>query len=154
MLAVTTASILDAHEFKAGSLVIDHPWTRATPGGSKIASGYMTITNKGTMPDRLIGGSLAHASRFELHETKMEGDMARMRPLPKGLEIKPGQTVRLAPGGYHVMFTGLKQPFKQGEMLKGQLVFEKAGAIEVFYAVEGIGSKGGRRDGGQDGHVH
>ncbi|MGH6771072.1 MAG: copper chaperone PCu(A)C [Xanthobacteraceae bacterium] len=146
-----------AHEFKAGSLVIDHPWTRATPGGSKVASGYMTITNKGTTSDRLIGGSLEGAGRFELHETKMEGDMARMRGLPKGLEIKPGQIVKLAPGGYHVMFTGLKQPLKQGETLNGRLIFEKAGTIDIVYTVEGVGSQGsGQKEhsGHGGGHGH
>jgi copper(I)-binding protein len=56
-----------------------------------------------------------------------------------GLEIKPGETVELAPGGMHVMLTGLKQPLRQGQTVKGTLVFEKAGTIEVEYAVEAVG---------------
>jgi copper(I)-binding protein len=152
-LAITAAN---AHEYNAGPLVIDHPWTRATPGGAKVAGGYMTITNKGAQPDRLIGGSLPQAGRFEIHESRTEGGVARMRPLPRGLEIKPGQSVTLAPGGYHVMFTGLKAPLKQGDKIKGQLIFEKAGTVEVEYAVEGIGAKSGEgvgaKSGGQGGH--
>jgi copper(I)-binding protein len=129
-----------AQEFKAGQIVVTQPWSRATPAGAKVAGGYMTITNKGTEPDRLVGGSLPVAGKFEVHEMKMEGGVMRMRPLPKGLEIKPGQTVRLEPGGYHVMFEDLKQPLKQGETLKGELRFEKAGSVAVDYKVEGIGA--------------
>ena len=134
-----------AQEFKIGSIVVERPWTRATPGGAKVAGGYLTIRNTGKEPDRLIGGTLAQAGRFEIHESRLEGDVARMRHLPNGLEIKPGQSVTLAPGGHHVMFMGLKAPLKQGERIKGQLTFENAGTVEVEYAVEGIGAKGGGR---------
>jgi periplasmic copper chaperone A len=133
--------IANAHDYKAGSLVIEQPWTRATPGGAKVAAGYMTITNKGTAADRLIGGAFPRATRVEIHEMKMEGHMMRMRPLAHGLEIKPGQTVKLAPGGYHVMFIGLKQPLTQGEHIKGQLTFQKAGTVDVEFVVESIGAK-------------
>jgi copper(I)-binding protein len=127
-----------AQEFKAGSLVISQPWSRATAGGAKVGAGYMTITNIGTEPDRLIGGSLPQAGKFEVHEMRMENNVMTMRPLRGGLEIKPGQTVKLAPGGYHVMFMQLKEPFKEGEVLKGELVFEKAGKVPVEYKVGAI----------------
>jgi copper(I)-binding protein len=63
-----------------------------------------------------------------------------MRPLPAGLEIKPGQTVELKPGSYHLMFMQLKAPLEPGKSVKGTLVFEKAGTIEVEYTVEAIGA--------------
>jgi copper(I)-binding protein len=63
-----------------------------------------------------------------------------MRMLPKGIEIKPGQTVKLAPGGYHLMFVGVTQPFEKGKRVKGTLQFEKAGTVNVEYVVEGIGA--------------
>lgn len=143
------ASPLAAHDYEIGDLKIDHPWTRATPGGAKVAGGYMKITNNGTTPDRLIGGTAVPAGVFEVHEMKMEGNVMRMRALEKGLEIKPGQSVELKPGGLHVMFIDLKSPFKEGEKFKGTLVFEKAGTIEVEYAVEARGSSGGH-----GGHNH
>jgi copper(I)-binding protein len=127
-----------AQEFKAGSLVISQPWSRATAGGAKVGAGYMTITNIGTEPDRLIGGSLPQAGKFEVHEMRMENNVMKMRPISGGLEVKPGQTVKLAPGGYHVMFMQLKEPFKEGEVLKGELVFEKAGKVPVEYKVGAI----------------
>jgi copper(I)-binding protein len=133
-------AIAEAHEFKVGTIVVDHPWSRATPGSAQVAAGYMTISNKGSEPDRLIGGTFVHAGHVEVHEMKMEGGMMKMRPLKDGLEIKPGQTVKLEPNGYHIMFMGLKQPLKQGETLKGQLRFQKAGTVDVEYVVEAIGA--------------
>ncbi len=148
LLALASPAL--SHEFKAGALVIGHPWSRATPGGARIAGGYLTITNTGTEPDRLVGGSFLRAGKFEIHEMKMDGDVMKMRPLPNGLEIKPGETVKLEPTGYHIMFVDVKQPLKQGEMVKGQLRFEKAGTVEVEYKVEPIGAKGP----GEASHTH
>ena len=135
-----TVSAAPAHEYKVGSLEIVHPWTRATPKGAAVAGGYMKIINHGTTPDRLIGGSTAGAEKFEIHEMTMTDGVMKMRPLAKGLEIKPGETAELTPGAYHLMFVGLKQPFEKGTRVKGTLQFEKAGKVDVEYAVTGIGA--------------
>ena len=69
---------------------------------------------------------------------RVDGDVMRMKPVEGGLEIGPGATVELKPGGYHLMFMDLKQPLKEGETIKGTLVFEKAGSVAVEYAVRGM----------------
>jgi copper(I)-binding protein len=130
-----------AQEFKAGSIVIEQPWARATPAGAKVGGGYMTIVNTGKEPDRLIGGSLPRADGFQLHEMKMDGDTMKMREKAEGLEIKPGQKLKLRPARTHVMFMNLKEPLRQGETLKGQLRFEKAGTVDIQYKVEGLGAQ-------------
>ena len=140
------AGTASAHEYKAGSIEIKHPWARATPKGSEVAGGYMKLINTGKETDRLVGGSMPTAGKFEIHEMSMDGNVMKMRPLPNGIEIKPGQTVELKPGSYHLMFVGLKAPFEQGKRVKGTLQFEKAGAVEVEYAVEAAGSTPGRHD--------
>ena len=132
---------------KAGSLTLEQPWSRATPGGAKVGGGYLRITNTGTAPDRLVGGSFPLASKVEVHEMRMDGDVMRMKPVEGGLEIEPGATVELKPGGYHLMFMDLKEPLKEGQTVKGTLVFEKAGSVEVEYAVRGMG-------GAPAGHKH
>jgi copper(I)-binding protein len=129
-----------AHEYKAGSIEIKHPWSRATPKGSEVAGGFMKLINTGTESDRLIGGSTASAGKFEIHESAMEGGVMKMRPQPKGIEIKPGETVELKPGSYHLMFIGLKEPFEKGKRVKGTLQFEKAGKVDVEYVIEAAGS--------------
>ena len=102
----------------------------------------MRITNAGPEADRLVGGSLPGAARFEVHEMSMQGEVMRMRPLETGLEIKPGATIELKPGGYHIMFMDLREPLKEGQTLKGTLLFEKAGAVAVEYAVRGMAARG------------
>jgi hypothetical protein len=128
-----------AASFKAGDLVITAPWVRATPKGAPVAGGYLTITNNGAEPDRLIGGSFAAAGRFEVHDMTMDNGVMRMRPLTDGLEIKPGQTVEFKPGGYHLMFMGLKEQLKAGDTVNGTLQFAKAGTVEVVYRVGAMG---------------
>jgi copper(I)-binding protein len=140
---------LRAETYSVGTIEISDIWARATPGGSTVGAGYLRITNKGSQPDRLMGGSLVAAARFEVHTTSIENGVARMRPV-EGLEIKPGETVELSPGGTHVMFMGLKAPLKQGQRVHGTLVFEKAGKIEVDFAVQGVGA--GAPSGGHTGH--
>lgn len=142
LLAAGSVSIVHAHGYQLGALKIDHPWTRATPGGAKVAGGFMKITNTGTTPDRLIGGSLVSAGAFEIHEMRMDGDVMRMRRLEPGLLIPPGETVELRPGSFHVMFMQLSGGFKEGELINGTLVFEKAGTMDVKFKVEAIGARG------------
>jgi copper(I)-binding protein len=131
-----------AETYTLGSLRVTQPWARATPRGAAVAGAYLTITNMGPMPDRLTGGSFDGATRFELHRMEMDGNIATMRPVQGGIEIKPGQTVELTPAAVHVMLLGLKQPLIQGRSVKGTLVFEKAGRISVEFQIEPIGGNG------------
>jgi hypothetical protein len=131
-----------ADEVKAGDLVITQAWTRATPKGAKIGGGYLTIENKGTTPDRLIGGSADIAGSVQVHEMSMDKGVMKMRPLENGLAIEPGKTVKLAPNGYHLMMMDLKSPLKKGDKLPITLEFEKAGKVQVSLDVEGVGAQG------------
>ncbi len=141
--------------FRLGAIAVEQPWSRATPGGAKVAGGYMRITNTGAQPDRLVGGTFAAAGRFEVHETSVGGDnVMRMRPLDRGLEIAPGQTVELRPGGHHAMFVDLQRPLREGETLAGTLVFERAGTLEIAYAVRGIGARAPGAAPAADEHKH
>jgi periplasmic copper chaperone A len=139
LLALSLAHA-SAAEFRTGSIEVDNPWLRATPRGTSVAGGYMKISNKGSLPDRLIGGSTAVAGRFEVHQMLMDQGVAKMRPIEGGLEIKPGDTVELKPGSLHVMFMDLKQPLEKGQKIKGTLEFEKAGKIDIEYTVEAVGA--------------
>lgn len=143
LLAATPAL---AHDFKIGPLKIGHPWSRATPPGAKVGGGYITVENSGTAPDRLVSISAPFAGRAEIHEMAVKDGVMTMRPLAAGVEIAPGAKVEFKPGGYHIMFMELKEPLKQGERRKGTLTFEKAGSVEVEFAVDAIGGKGGETE--------
>jgi copper(I)-binding protein len=135
----TLAHAEDAMSYKVGALQITQPWSRATPKGAEVAGAYFKITNTGTTPDRLVGGSSPVAGRFEIHEMSMDNGVMKMRPVPNGLEIKPGESVELKPGAYHVMMLDLKQPLNKGDHVKATLKFEKAGPVDIEYNVVGVG---------------
>lgn len=139
-LALLTAPT-QAQEVRAGDLVVTQPWSRATPGGAKIAAGFLSIENKGTAPDRLVGVAGDVAGRVEIHEMAMNNGVMTMRPLDKGLAIEPGKTVKLAPGGYHLMLMDLKSPLKQGDKVPLTLEFEKAGKVALSLDVRGVGAQ-------------
>ena len=137
-----------ADEVKAGDLVISQAWSRATPNGAKIGTGYFTIENKGTAADKLIRVTGDVSDKIELHEMSMNNGVMKMRPVDGGLTIEPGKTVKLAPSSYHLIIMDLKSPLKQGGKVPVTLEFEKAGKVAVTLDVQGIGAQG---PGGGDG---
>lgn len=139
-----SSGLVSAHDYKLGSLEIEHPFARATPPNAPVSGGYMTIHNNGEEADRLISGEADFADRVEIHEMKMEGDVMKMRQLADGLEIPAGGEVELKPGGYHVMFIGIDSQFKDGESRNVKLTFEKAGSIEIDFTVEDMRAMQGR----------
>ena len=150
-VAALCAAPARAQEVKAGDLVITQAWSRATPGGAKVGGGYLTIENKGSTPDRLIGGSADIAGKLEVHEMAMKDGVMTMRPLGDGLTIDPGKTVKLAPGGYHLMMFDLKSPLKRGDRVSVTLEFEKAGKVKLWFDVRGVGAQGpGAASGGMN----
>jgi len=130
------------HAQSSGSISVEKPFSRATPGGAKVAAGYMTITNKGTTADRLVSASSPSAGKVEIHEMSMDGGVMKMRELPGGLPIDAGKTVALTPGSYHLMMMNLTAPLKRGDKVPVALTFEKAGKVDVTLDVQGIGSMG------------
>ena len=136
-----------AQEFKAGDIVVEKPWARATPKGAEVGGGYLTIHNKSAAPDRLTGGSADFAT-VEIHQTKSENGVMEMHQLKDGLSIPAHGSVGLSPGGTHLMFTHLTHPLTKGESVKATLNFEHAGAIEVEFSVMAIGASGAGGTGG------
>jgi copper(I)-binding protein len=141
-IALSAAALAaQARDYKLGTLEIAEPWSRATPLTAQAAGGFLAITNRGPTADRLIAARSGVADKVEIHEMKMEGSVMRMRELEAGLAIPPGATVELRPGGFHIMFMGLKAPFAKDTTVPVTLVFEKAGAIDVEFTVQAMGAQ-------------
>lgn len=128
-----------ALEYSVGSLTLTDPWARATPSVAPVAGGYVTIVNRGSEPDRLLTVTSPMAERIEVHESTTVDGVARMRPVDT-LVIAPGETVVLKPGGLHLMLLKPSAPLRQEERFPATFVFEKAGAIAVEFAVQGMGA--------------
>ena len=133
-----------------GAIEIDAPWSRpASAGGNGV--GYLKITNNGTDADVLVGASSDVADRVEVHETSIDDKgVASMKKLDT-VELKSGQSIELKPAGMHIMFMGLKEPLKEGGVVKAQLKFKKAGDVAVELAVKTAAPAG--EAGGHE-HMH
>lgn len=125
-----------------GDLEISGAFARATLPNAPVGGGYLTITNKGATDDRLVSLSTPAAGKAQVHEMKMDGDVMKMNELEGGLVIPAGQSVSLAPGGYHLMFMELAGPFIEGQSIAVTLTFEKAGSVEVQIPVGSPAAKG------------
>lgn len=150
-LVMLAAPVTAAHEYKIGTIRIEHPWSRATPPLAPVAGGYLTITNGGKTPDRLLGGSADFAQKVEIHESTVENGVARMRPLLNGLRIGAGETIELVPGRTHIMFIKPSRSLKEDERFTATLNFERAGSVKVEFVVQGMAARSpGQRE--HEGH--
>ena len=138
---VLTGGPATAHEFKAGTITVSHPWARATPPNAKVAAAYFTAEASRLAGDRLLSAKTDIAGRAELHNHINEGGVMKMRPV-ESVIVSAGNKVTFKPSGYHVMLMELKQPLKEGDILPLTLVFEKAGEIKVEATIEAIGATG------------
>lgn len=139
-LAAFTTSIAHAHEYKAGSLLIVHPWTPEPPVGAKVAAGFLKIVNEGTTDDRLVSVTTEIAGKAQIHGMKIENGVMSMFEIDGGLAIPAGQTVELKSKSNHVMFMDLKERPVKDTRFKATLTFEKAGPIAVEFKVKPMGS--------------
>ena len=126
----------------AADIVVREAWSRATPKGAQVASGYLTIENRSNSADRLLSASTPAAGKVEIHEMLDAGGIMKMRPVTERLTIPPSGHLVLTPGGTHMMFLQLKSPFSEGEQIPVSLDFENAGQINISLKVGGIGAKG------------
>ena len=131
-----------AQQFVTGDITVENPWARATPKGAAVAAGYLTISNRGAVADKLTGGSADFAAAVEVHEMSMKDGVMTMRQLVGGLEIPANGAVTLSPSGYHLMFQGLKRQLAKGETVTATLTFEHAGSLVIEVPVGGIGAMG------------
>ncbi|MBJ3762407.1 copper chaperone PCu(A)C [Maribius pontilimi] len=140
-LANIAAAAPNAAAVTVGDLTVTGAHARATLPGQPVGGGYMTVTNAGDTDDRLVAVSSPVAGRAELHEMRMDGDVMRMRPLPDGLPVPAGETITLEPGGPHLMFMDLAGPLVAGEIAPVRLTFERAGAVDVPFAIAAPGQR-------------
>ncbi|MBS0325141.1 MAG: copper chaperone PCu(A)C [Proteobacteria bacterium] len=130
-----------ARDYALGALHIVEPYARATPPGARTAGAWMRIENRGNGNDELVGVASPVADGAELHVTRMEGNVAQMRPV-NGIGIPAGAVVALVPQGYHVMLIGLHRPLVAGESFPLTLSFAKAGKIDIDVSVIALSAVG------------
>lgn len=138
-LTVLSTSEAHAHDYKAGSLVITHPWTPQPPVGAKVAAGFLKISNEGKEDDRLVSVTTEIAGKAQIHGMEIDNGVMSMFEIEGGLAIPAGQSVELKSKSTHVMFIELKERPLEGARFKATLTFEKAGVVAVEFQVEPMG---------------
>jgi copper(I)-binding protein len=129
-------ALASAHDYKLGTLAIEHPWAPESIGPAPTGAAYMTVVNGGNEADRLVAASTPRAQRVELHSNQIDDGIIKMRAV-KAIEVAPGSPVVLQPAGaLHIMLIGVKEPLKEGTRFPMTLTFEKAGSIEVEIQVQ------------------
>ena len=114
----------------SGVITVSDAWVRAAPTTDSTSAGYMTIANGGSTEDTLVSATSPVASDVEIHETSMESGMAGMKPVDR-VPVAAGTTVRLEPGGYHLMIMGLTRTLAAGDTVELDLTFEHMGRLVV-----------------------
>lgn len=141
-LALATLSLPAlAGEAKLGALEIKDAWARATPPKAPAGGAFVTVTNTGATTDNLIAASAGVAKTVELHTHIAQGDVMRMVAVGS-VEVQPGKTVAMGPGGLHVMLIGLNEPLKEGTSFPLELTFAQAGKVTVTVDVRPVGAMG------------
>ena len=136
VLATFGVAAASTHDYAVGPLRIDHPRIPPTPNAAPTAAGYLSISNTGKLPDRLLTVSTPEADTVAPHHMSMIRGIMSMRPIQGGVLVGPGQTVSFAPGGDHLMLIGLKHPFVAGQRVPATLRFERAGSVRIEFRVE------------------
>jgi iron complex transport system substrate-binding protein len=109
-------------------ITVEGAWARPTAAGTTVGAGYLVVRNRGRDADELEGAASPQAARVEMHESRIEGGMARMRPVTS-LAVAPGASLRFEPGALHLMLVGLKGPLTTGQRVPLVLRFARAGAV-------------------------
>lgn len=129
-------------------ILVEDAWARAMPlmTGTAMGSGtnsavYGLIRNEGRSGDVLLGGATEVAVSVEVHESRVEEDVMRMRRVDS-LDIPGGGTVELRPGGLHVMLLGLSEPLVEGGALQLTLRFRHAGDVRIDVPIRSLNAGG------------
>lgn len=143
LMAIATAMVLSVGAFNianaqsVGDITVSDAWIRASAPQQVNGAGYAAIQNKSAQADRLISATAEVAERVELHTIINENGVTQMRQVT-GIDVPAGGAVKLQPGGFHVMFLKLKQPFEQGKKVPIKFTFERAGEVIVNFEVKPI----------------
>jgi hypothetical protein len=141
LLSLVGLPALACETFTIGNLMIEHAWSRATIGADRPGVLYVEITNTGSVDDALVGIATPVAGMPMLHETVVTDGVASM-PHAMSVPVPAGQTVALAPGGYHGMLMGLTTTLEEGEGFPVTLTFRDAGEVTVPVEVLSMQAEG------------
>lgn len=135
------AEVRKAGPWKIEGILIEQAWARVSPGGEKTGAVYRTIHNTSLTDDLLLAVHSSAARSTAVRQSVVEDGIAKIKPLPFGVEVKSGREVMLKPGTMHIMLTGLSGALQPGDQLPVTMVFREAGSLDFDVPVLPIGAK-------------
>ncbi|MGH8752648.1 MAG: copper chaperone PCu(A)C [Burkholderiales bacterium] len=114
-------------------VMVTHAWVRATAPGQRVAGAYLEISS--AVPNKLIAASSPLAGSVEIHSMRLKNGVMEMRQL-ESLELPAKQTVKLEPGGLHIMLLDLKRPLKLGDKVPLRLTLQRADRSKTVVEVQ------------------
>jgi copper(I)-binding protein len=138
-----TANVLAAETggpWKLGDIVVEQAWARLVPGSARTGAVYLTVHNKSGQDDLLLAVDSPVAESTAVHETIVENDVARMEPLPAGVNLPSHGEVVMRPGGMHIMMTGVSSDIRVGSLMPVKMVFRDAGSLDFDVPVVPLGA--------------
>ena len=127
---------VNSTEFDYGFAIIKNPLLKITSEHSETGAGYFTIYNKSKDEIHLIGVETNIAKSSDIHETKIENDIVKMRKINDKITIKPNHTFEFKPMKTHIMFYDFTKQLKIQELVVINLIFEQKKAVKVYFKVE------------------
>jgi copper(I)-binding protein len=136
-LSLALVGAAEAKDVSKGALRLSDLQIRATPAGLPTSAAYLTISNAGKAPDKLLSIECACAASAMMHESRTRNGISSMSMLNQ-VVVPAGGKVRFKPDGLHVMLVGLKRPLKAGSTQEMTLRFEKAGTVRAVFPVKDV----------------
>lgn len=136
---VLAAALLSSFAAQALDVHVMQAWSRATPPGTDVGVGYLTLHNGGDKPAKLVSVTSPRASAVELHESSIANGLSQMRPVTE-LVVPAGGMVRFEPNGKHLMLVGLKGPLQAGERVPLSFTFEGEPPMQAELVVRPLGA--------------
>lgn len=147
MISVCALSLLSALAVAGGDIMVDNAWIREAPPGAMAMGGYMTLHNHANADRMLVGASSPAFESVMLHQTVMEGTMAKMVHQHM-IAIPANGSVTFEPNGYHLMMMKPKHALKAGDVVSVTLSFKNGDSLVVEHQVRA--DMAGRNHGGHD----
>ena len=127
--------LLSVSPLALAELQIGDAWIKDLPPSVPVRAGYMTIHNPDSGSRRIVAAASESFASVEIHESLMQDGMMRMEQRDE-LVIDAGATVRLEPGGLHLMMMQPKQPIKPGEVHRLSLELDDGTRLEIDMTVK------------------
>ena len=137
ILLAASASLLLASCGQGDFLHADKAVVNLSPVDGNPSAGYMNL-HGGRVDVALVGVTSDDVLRMEMHETVEKNGMTSMAKL-KSIPVPAGKTVKLEPGGKHLMIWGVGEGSKQRGLLTMTLIYSNDDRIEINAVIKKAG---------------